>query len=226
MRRLVFPALLILPLALAACREPKVTSYRVPKEKEPAHSAGDGHAHAAPAPGAAATSGETAPAAPAASGAAGGGMMASTPVATASGGNLTWTAPASWQSKQGSAMRKATFVIAGEGGATAELAVTAFPGDVGGEVANVNRWRGQMQLPPLSDADAAAAIARLEASGLKVGYVDLTNTVGGTATRMLGAFVPHAGATWFFKLTGPDALVAKEKPAFVEFLKSIKPAAP
>ena len=225
MRPLLFPALIALPIALVSCRDPKVTSYRVPKEKEPAHAAGDGHAHAAATPGAVAASGETAPAAPASS-PIGGGAMASTPVATATGGNLTWTAPASWQSKQGSAMRKATFVIPGEGGATAELAVTAFPGDVGGEVANVNRWRGQMQLPPLSDADAATAIARLDAGSLKVGYVDLTNTVGGSATRMLGAFVPYAGATWFFKLTGPDALVAKEKSAFVDFLKSIKPAAP
>ena len=32
-------------------------------------------------------------------------------------------------------------------------------------------------------------------------------------TRMLGAIVPRAGETWFFKLTGPDALVAREKPA-------------
>ena len=31
---------------------------------------------------------------------------------------------------------------------------------------------------------------------------------------------------WFFKMTGDDALVAEQKPAFIEFLKSVSfPAA-
>ena len=43
---------------------------------------------------------------------------------------------------------------------------------------------------------------------------------------MLGAMVPYEGAMWFFKLSGPDALVAATKPAFLEFLKTVKAAAP
>lgn len=149
--------------------------------------------------------------------------MASTPVATSAGASLAWTAPASWQSKPGSAMRKATFVITGEAGATAELAVTAFPGDVGGEVANLNRWRGQLQLAPQSPSDAAAAITRVQANGLTIGVVEMVGT-GATPVRLIGAMVPFDGATWFFKLTGPDALVAAQKQAFLDFARSIRPA--
>jgi hypothetical protein len=218
MRRVVLSALLVLPLVAVGCRKKEVTAYRVPKEKDaPAHFPGDGHDHSkdgtAPSP----------KAAPAAQPPAGG-DMAKTPVPTASGPALAWVPPAHWQSKPAGAMRRATYTIAGEGGAAAEMAITAFPGDVGGEVANVNRWRGQLQLAPQSDADAAAAVTRLESNGLKIGFVELVNPNAATPTRVLGAFVPHAGSTWFFKLSGADSLVAKEKPAFLEFLKSLRPA--
>lgn len=197
--------LLVLPLALGACRDSSVTSYRIPKEPEPAMPAG--HAHtgsAAPAP-------------------AAGGSMADTAVATASGPGLAWTAPAHWESKPGSAMRKGSYAIPGEGGVAADFAITAFPGDVGGEVANVNRWRGQIQLPPVSEQEVAASIQRLEHNGLAMGMVDLVST-GAAPTRVLGAWVPHEDSTWFFKITGPDGLVAREKPAFLEFLKTVRPA--
>jgi cysteinyl-tRNA synthetase len=46
----------------------------------------------------------------------------------------------------------------------AEVAVTVFPGTVGGLTANVNRWRGQIGLPPASEADIQAQIqARAQA---------------------------------------------------------------
>lgn len=120
-------------------------------------------------------------------------------------------------------MRKATYVIVGDGGASAELAISAFPGDVGGEIANVNRWRGQVGLAPVSDAEAAAAVMRLEVNALQIGVVDLGDS-GAGGNRLLGAIVPFDGTTWFFKLVGPDALVAKEKPGFIEFVKTVKAA--
>lgn len=212
---LVAPALAFTAF-VTGCRKEEVTSYRVPKEPAAAATPHDHAAHAkadAPPP---------APAAPAP--ASSGGTMASTPVATASGAGLTWKGPAHWTDKGASGMRKGTFTINGENGAAAELAITAFPGDVGGEAANVNRWRGQLQLAPLSEAEVVRSIERIEFAGLKVGLVDLRNDVNGVTTRMLGAFVAHQGATWFFKLTGPDALVAKEKGAFLDFVKTIRPA--
>lgn len=202
-RPFAFPLALLLVLA-AGCRDNSVKAYRVPKEKEPE------------APAAAASAGDTNAPPP------GMGNMAGTPVATAAGAGLTWTAPAGWESRQGSAMRKATYVIAGEGGATAELAITAFPGDVGGDLANVNRWRGQIGLPPISAAELPAALERFEANGLKIAVADLTATSGSPATRVLGGIVPHDGSTWFFKLTGPAPLIEREKVAFIDFLKTVK----
>lgn len=204
------------PTALAAlaaaalasgCRKEEVTTYRIPKEPVAAATA--------PAAG-----GAPAPSAPGASG----GTMASTPVATASGSALVWNAPAHWVAKPAGAMRKGSYGVKGEEG-EADMAITAFPGDVGGDLANLNRWRGQLSLPPVNQSEFAAATEHVDHHGLHMTVVDLVGS-GEKPQRILGAMVPHSGATWFFKLTGPAALVAREKPAFTAFLATVKPGAP
>ena len=203
------PLLLSVALLFATCRRAEVSSYRVPKEKDQAMPA--------------AIADNSAPPPAAGPAAAPGGNMAATPVATASGAGLVWKAPANWQVKAASAMRKGSYTISGDGGVTADLSITAFPGDVGGEAANVNRWRGQVSLPPLGDAEAAGAVTRVTANNLTIGVVDFAGP-GANAQRILGAMVPFGGATWFFKLMGPDAVVAGSKPAFLEFVKTIQAA--
>ncbi len=200
------PSLLALVLGLApGCQKEEITSYRIPKEQHPAAKAAANTAPAATPPPA-------------------GGDMANTAVATASGAPLTWTAPAAWTAKPAGAMRKGSYTVKGQEG-EADFAITAFPGDVGGDLANLNRWRGQLSLPALTQADFGAATEHVDHNGLHMTVVDIVGT-GDQPQRILGAMIPHGGATWFFKLTGPAALVAREKAAFTAFLATIKPAAP
>jgi hypothetical protein len=214
--RSVSLGLVALTVLLTSCRKPAVESYRVPKETTQAAPAagGSGAMAGANAPAAAAPN-ATAPA-----GSGGANAMANTAVATAGGPGLTWQAPAHWKAKPGTGIRKGSFAIAGDGG-EADLGITAFPGDVGGDLANLNRWRGQIQLPPVTQAEFEAAVQRIEANGLRMIVVDLVGT-GSNAQRILGAMIPYSGATWFVKLIGPDALVAKERPAFMAFLNTIQ----
>lgn len=193
----------LLLLGLCGCRDREVTSYRIPKEKDPAPMM-------MPAADGAASAGQP------------GATMANTPVNTAEGPGLTWSAPAHWTVKPASAMRKGSYAIHGEGGADADLSITAFPGDVGGDLANLNRWRGQIQLPPLAPADLGPSSRHLDLNGLHVTVVDFANSQSATPQRILGAIVPYNGATWFFKLMGPDALVVREKAAFEAFLQTVK----
>ena len=199
------------------CRKEEVTSYRVPKEVAPTTAGAPGSSQAA---GADSSGAPMAPGMP--PGMAPG--MANTPVATASGAALAWGAPAQWTAKSPGSMRKGSYAIKGDG-AEADMAITAFPGDVGGELANLNRWRGQIQLPPVAPAEFEAATQHLDRNGLHMTIVDVAGT-GADAKRILGAMVPYAGATWFFKLIGPEALVAKEKATFMAFLDTVKPDAP
>ncbi len=212
--RLVPTALIALTVFGHGCSKNEITTYRVPKEATPpqAGTTTGGQPTAADAPG-------TPSAAP---GATPG--MADTAVTTASGAALVWTAPPHWTAKPAGSMRKGSYAIKGDGG-EADLAITAFPGDVGGDLANLNRWRGQIQLPPVAQAEFEAATQHLDRNGLHITVVDAVGT-GADAKRILGAMIPYSGATWFFKLMGPDALVAKEKTAFLALLDTIKPAAP
>lgn len=182
--------------ALGGCREAKVAHYRVPHENV-----------------------EEAPPAPAP------GDMAATAVPTAAGEGLKWSVPGHWRAKPAAAMRKATYAVPGEGG-EGDLSVTAFPGDVGGELANLNRWRNQIHLPPLAPADADRAVTRFESHGLKFAVAEFASSEGAAPVRVLGAIVPVGDATWFFKLSGPDALVAREREAFLAFLRTVEAPTP
>jgi len=203
-------------LLLSGCNKTDATSYRIAKERDAT----------LPVIVATAATPASMPASAPTTAPVGSGGMAGTPVATAGGPGLTWTAPAGWQAKALGAMRKGSFTIANEAGATADLSITAFPGAVGGEFANVNRWRGQLSLPPIVETDLATAVTHLSQNGLIFTFVDLVSTDAANPQHMLGAMVPYEGAMWFFKLSGPDALVAATKPAFLEFLKTVKAANP
>ena len=210
MRRPVFFVIATLlgacALASAGCRRDEIRTYAVKKEASSPATATPSPA-GMPAPG----------------GAPGSSGMAGTRVDTASGPSLAWDTPAGWSAGPERPMRKATLLIPGEtGGPGAELSVTAFPGDVGGNLANVNRWRQQLALPPISEAELGAALQHLDVGELHVDLVELAGT-GAPAQRVLGAIVPYAGATWFFKLSGPDAVVTREKDKFLAFLRSLRP---
>jgi len=204
-------------LSLIGCRDRQVTAYRAPKDPAPVmpmpktamantNDLPPGHPPVGP--------DAAIPGAPAA-------MTGSVP--TSANTDLVWTAPAAWTAKALGTMRKGSYAVPGEGGTAADLAITAFPGDTGGLFANVNRWRGQVGLGPVEAAQLDSSTQAVEANGLKMIIVEATGQAGGNPTTLLGAIVPHNGQTWFFKLMGPQALVAREKPAFREFLNTIKP---
>ena len=189
-------------LLVARCRDQSIASYRVRREKPVP---GAPHVETTPP---ATTPAPERPAGPA--------------LATASGPGLTWTAPAHWVGKPLSAMRKGSYTVPGDG-AEADLSITAFPGAVGGELANLNRWRGQLQLPPVTAETMASAVRRERHDNLEFIIVDLT-APGENPAGMLGAMVSVGDATWFFKLSGPASLLAREKPAFESFLATVRAA--
>ena len=196
-RPLVFAALSL--GLLIGCKDREIATYRAPKDPPPVM------------PGMP----------PAGAAASGDQSMANTAVPTASGSDLTWIAPAEWTVKPNGPMRKGSFSVKGDGG-EADLSITAFPGSTGGLLANVNRWRGQLGLPPLGEGELESNTVHLDTGDLHMVVVDFVGHSGEKSTRILGAIVPHDTDTWFFKLMGPDALVEAGKPAFLQFLHTIK----
>jgi len=141
-----------------------------------------------------------------------------TAAAPAGDGSVTWDLPAGWAPVRGSSARYATIAVTGADGSKGELAVTHFPGDVGGDLANVNRWRGQIGLPSIDDKALASVVSEITAGLKTIKLMDAT----GPQNRCAAAWTAHGGETWFFKFTGPDALVGAEKAKFTVFLESIR----
>ena len=139
--------------------------------------------------------------------------------AVAGDGSLTWQVPAGWAlAPAASAMRYATFSIPGPDGAKGELIVSHFPGNVGSDLDNVNRWRQQVDLPPVDAAGLAPLITQLAAGPKTLSVIDVT----GTQVRLITGWTRHGSESWFFKLTGPDALIGAEKAKFTGFLESVR----
>src|SRR5688572_1107013 len=63
--------------------------------------------------------------------------------------------PAGWEEAPGGAMRRGSYVVRGTNGAKADVSIVALPAGSGSELDNVNRWRGQVQLPNITEAELA-----------------------------------------------------------------------
>ena len=127
----------------------------------------------------------------------------------------SWTKPAGWAEQPRTAMRLGNFTA---GGGKAEITVMTFPGDVGGLLANVNRWRGQAGLSPVDAAGLAKATEQVNVAGTPATLVEAI----GAANGSLSVFHPADGQTWFYKMSGPSDVVTAEKGAFMEFVQSIR----
>ena len=146
---------------------------------------------------------------------------------TAAGPSLTWKLPAGWTEMPAGAMRVASFSVKGTDGVQADVSVIPLPGMAGGDAANINRWRGQVGLPPAPDDELRKAAQPVEVDGQSAELHDLAgvNAGDGSATRILAVVQHRDGAAWFFKMTGNDAFVLSKKSSFIEFLKSLHFAA-
>jgi hypothetical protein len=198
----------IAALALAACgrsEPPAATPLPSAAEAAPTPPANPSPTPAAPSP----APGQQAPAAP---------VQPEAAAAVGQGG-LAWTLPAGWSESRPGGMRYATLKPDTPG--TIDGSVIALPGPAGGELANVNRWRGQIGLPPFDDAGLSAARKLVQSPAGQVAVFDFA-TEGEGAKRMIAGVVVAGGQSWFVKLTGDAAPMAAAAPAFQALLASLK----
>lgn len=152
-------------------------------------------------------------------------MTGSVPAPPAPEG-IDFTVPDGWQEQPGNAFRAASFLIPGPGVPAADVSVSAFPGSVGGDLANVNRWRAQLNLQPIDASTLASLGTPLEGNGLTFQVYDLVSAgpalEGGHHARILAAILKREDKTWFFKVTGEAEHVAEQRGNFESFLRSFQ----
>ena len=135
---------------------------------------------------------------------------------------LAWTAPSEWTDAPLVAFSAATYAVPGGLSATVSPIVRG-PGAVisGSVLPNVNRWQGQLGLPPSAEAELDNVARHVHVNDLEAMTLDLTGTNG---KRMLAAIVPAAGKVYFFKLMGDADKVAAQAANFEAWVKTIRPA--
>jgi len=134
-----------------------------------------------------------------------------------------WDIPAGWRQVPPTQMLLAKFTIANTSGA-ADVTVSKFPGEVGGLLPNVNRWRGQVGLEPIEPTGLSQSTSSLDVPSGKATLVDVNGTEpkNGKETRLVGVIWPRNGETWFYKMTGNLRVVADQKDTFIKFVQSVR----
>lgn len=132
-----------------------------------------------------------------------------------------YTKPDGWEEAPdaGGPIVRAAIFAAKEGDQAAEITVTPLPGDAGGLLQNINRWRAQVKLEPLAE-EQLKDFPMVKVAGEQVPVIDTGEGAG--HERIVGAVVENGGQSWFFKMKGPSGVVEKQKERFMDFLKSSK----
>ena len=203
--------IILLGLALAVstgCRREEIRVYVAPKDPPPpemaAHSPHDGHNH---------EHGEERPTRP------------------RPRPKISYALPAGWQEDAPGPMSAASFSITNAAGKEAEISITPLGMLAGREADVVNMFRERVGLKPLADDEVRQQLRDVQV-GKETGK--LFEIAGGAESnsppqRIVTAIVHRSDASWFYRLSGDDALVQAQRDAFVEFLKTIaieQPAAP
>ena len=141
-------------------------------------------------------------------------------------GLAAWTTPEGWQAVPTTKQMRALTLKVG----AAELAASQFPKRIMSEELkgmNINRWRGQIGLPPTEDLTLNTPV-KLAVGSQQVDLYDITGPVAGDQEpkRLLVAIMPQGESFWFFNFSGPAKLVTDQRPAFEAFLKSVRFAEP
>jgi hypothetical protein len=145
-------------------------------------------------------------------------QVAVAPPQTTSAPPIKWTTPEGWTEVPPSSMRYASFSAPAEDGGKIDISVVTFSGDGGSDADNVNRWRGQMGLAPVDANAVTSQVAALKTEDTTFSTTDLV----GNKTRTIAAWTRRDGRVWFFKATGANAAVEKERPNFVKFIESVR----
>ncbi len=137
--------------------------------------------------------------------------------------SLAYQVPEGWKEQPAQGMRLAAFTIEADG-QTAEVTVIPL-GLAGGDLLdNVNRWRGQVQLPPIDQAQLEQDQRSLEVEGAAAPYFVLIGPAaeGSDAQGILGVILPRPDRVWFIKMMGNAALVEREQAHFEQFVQSLR----
>ena len=132
---------------------------------------------------------------------------------------LSWSLPETWAPSDGHSLRLASFNVPYSKG-VGDLSIVSLSGESGGLVANVNRWRRQIDLDPIDEQEILASAVNGES---RIGPFRLFRLVNDANKEkaILAAVLPIRSKTFFIKLTASQQGISELRFSFMEFCSSI-----
>lgn len=131
---------------------------------------------------------------------------------------VKFTLPKGWKETPAGQFQISRFVV-GDEKDPVEISISSAGGDLG---ANINRWRGQVGLEPISEQELASALHPTQVFGEKAGQIEIVGPPGEKQQAILGVIAPSGRTNWFIKLKGPVKPALEQKQNFEAFVKSLK----
>lgn len=136
---------------------------------------------------------------------------------------LAFQLPDGWTKEAATQFRSLNFSFGKEGEGQCYVSRVG-----GGLQANLNRWRGQMGLEPISAEEIEKLPKRL-LFGMESTYVELDGAFKGMGSpeakadyRMVGLVLSMPDVSFFVKMTGPKTLLIENEKNFTQFCESLK----
>jgi hypothetical protein len=144
---------------------------------------------------------------------------------------VSYTVPKGWKETGAGRMSVAEFDIIGDAGKQAGVSITQLGNLQGQDALLVNMFRVTLGMKELSDEETAKELKLVDLGGETgklfeiTGKREVETSAGTTNSEVMSVvtvFVHHPDGTWFYRLAGDPALVGQQKPAFLDFVKTIK----
>ena len=113
-------------------------------------------------------------------------------------------------------MRIGNYAVTNDSGETLDFSITSFPGEVGGILANVNRWLGQVGMEPTDESGLTKYLSNrtIDEKPAKLVLAESNDQA------LYAAILLHEGRSWFLKLMGDVELARSEKTNFLRLIDS------
>ncbi len=128
----------------------------------------------------------------------------------------TWEAPDHWERKPSTRMRIGNYTVSNATGESLDFSITSFPGKVGGILANVNRWLGQVDMDPTDEEGLNNFLSDriIDEKPAKLVIAESEEQA------LYAAILFHNDRSWFLKLMGNLELARSEKENFLSLIDS------
>jgi len=144
-------------------------------------------------------------------------MSIASEVSAETSGELVWSAPADWEKQPAGMMVLETYQRS-TSSRTLKLSISVFPGTVGGDLANVNRWLRQVGQDAVTEDTLPTVLKKEMIAGQEWKIVNLAKDSNG----LYVAYTLSGGKSWFFKITGPSDGIKSIEASFRDFLTTVK----